>query len=92
MKGIILASTEKTGAQLYMACAPCHGQRGEKTALGRSDVIGNWTPEQIATALKEYRAGIRNKKGFGDTMKGQIGAYSDTDIETLADYISSLQP
>ena len=81
---------QKNGAELYMACAPCHGLKGEKTAFGQSEAIGKWDAGAIVEALKAYREGKRDKAGYGKTMNGQIKAYSDRDIELLAEYITSL--
>jgi cytochrome c553 len=80
---------QKSGAELYMACAPCHGLKGEKTAFGQSEAIGQWDAASIVKALKAYREGKRDKAGYGKTMNGQIKAYSDQDIELLAEHITS---
>ena len=79
------------GAALYKKCAACHGQHGEKKALGKSAVIGGLDAATIAADLKGYKAGTTNKKGMGALMKGQVAAYDDAQIEAVAAYISTLK-
>ena len=79
------------GAALYKKCTGCHGAKGEKKALGKSAPIGGWDKAKIIEALKGYKAGTRNVYGMGGVMKGQVAAYSDADIEAVADYISKLK-
>jgi len=65
------------------ACKGCHGQSFEKSALGKSKIVKDLTHDQIATALKGYKAGT-----YGGPMKGlmkaQVGKYSDADLEAFA--------
>ncbi len=75
----------------FAACAGCHGQKGERKALGKSVAIGGWDAAKVEEALKGYKAGTRNKHGMGATMKGQTAALSDADIANLAAYISTLK-
>jgi serine/threonine protein kinase len=79
-----------SGAALYAKCAGCHGQNGEKRALGKSAVIGGQSAMRIRMQLKSYRAGTRNRHGFGALRRGQVMNMSDTDIRTVANYISGL--
>ena len=75
----------------FAACAGCHGQKGERKALGKSEAIGGWDAAKVEEALKGYKAGTRNAHGMGATMKGQAAALSDADIANLAAYISTLK-
>lgn len=79
------------GAALYKKCAACHGAKGEKKALGKSEVIDTWDAAKIADALKGYKAGTRNVHGMGALMKGQVAPYSDADIEAVSAYITGLK-
>ena len=79
------------GAALFKKCAGCHGQHGEKHALGKSAVIGGMDVAQIEADLKGYKAGTLNKHGMGMLMKGQVAALSDADIKALAEYIHGLR-
>jgi cytochrome c553 len=79
------------GATLFKKCAACHGQKAEKKALGKSDVIAGWDVKTIVTDLKGYKAGTLNKKGMGAVMKGQMASFSDADMEAVAAYIHGLK-
>jgi len=37
--GLTLALSAADGSALFQKCAACHGQKGEKAALGKSEVI-----------------------------------------------------
>lgn len=77
------------GAELFVKCVACHGQKAEKKALGTSQIIQGWEAEKIVTSLKGYK-----NKTYGGNMKtimiGQVSTLSDEDIEALAQHISSL--
>jgi len=89
--GLTLALSAADGSALYQKCAACHGQKGEKAALGKSEVISGWKSDKTLDALKEYKAGTRNTKGMGALMKGQTAALSDADMKALSDYIATLK-
>jgi cytochrome c553 len=77
------------GAKLFTVCSSCHGAKGEKKALGRSQVIAGWDAAKTEQALKGYQDG-----SYGGAMKavmqGQASKLSDAEIKALADYISKL--
>lgn len=77
-------------SKLFVGCAGCHGSKGEKKALGKSDLIGGWEKAKVIEALKGYKSGNRNLYGMGGIMKGQAGKLSDEQIEALGEYISKL--
>jgi len=79
------------GKTRFAACAACHGQKGEKQALGKSEKIGGWDAAKVTEALKGYKAGTRNVHGMGATMDSQAKPLSDADIANLAAYISTLK-
>ena len=79
------------GAALYAKCAGCHGQKGEKTALGKSAVIQGQDAAKTVEQLKGYKAGTLNQHGMGTLMKGQVASMSDADIQAVADYIAGLK-
>jgi cytochrome c553 len=83
--GVALMASD--GAALYKKCAACHGQHGEKKALGKSAVIQG---ADVLADLKGYKAGTTNKHGMGALMKGQVASYSDADLEAVAAYIKGL--
>jgi len=68
------------------ACAGCHGVHFEKHALGKSLIVKDMTHAEIATALKGYKAGTFGGPMKG-VMKGQVGRYSDAELEAFAQTI-----
>jgi len=91
MKKIVIASiatlamaTTSMAAVNAGACKGCHGPHFEKHAMGKSAVVSEMSHADIATALKAYKAGTLNKHGMGGLMKGQVGRYSDADLEAFA--------
>lgn len=76
------------GAALFKKCASCHGAAGEKHALNKSRVINEMSKEEIAAALKGYKTGTYGG-AMKALMKGQIAAYSDEDIDTVAAFIAA---
>jgi cytochrome c553 len=91
MLGITMVLSAADGKTLYQKCAACHGQKAEKKALGKSQVIAGWKEAKTLDALKGYKAGKRNVAGMGALMKGQVVALSDADLKTLAKYIATLK-
>lgn len=90
MKKIILATLIATASLMaasYADCAACHGQKGEKKALGKSQVIKGWSADKIVAAMKGYKDG-----SYGGAMKAVMIApakkLSDADIQALAQEIS----
>jgi len=77
------------GAQLFAACAGCHGAHGEKKALGKSQVIGGWEASKVVTALKGYKEGTYGG-AMKAVMKGQASKLSNAEIDALAKHISTL--
>ena len=68
------------------ACTNCHGANWEKDAMKKSKVVAEMTHDEIATALKGYKAGT-----YGNSMKGlmkaQVGKYSNEELEAFAQTI-----
>ena len=93
MKKIVIASiaalamaTVSMAAVNGKACASCHGADWSKKALGKSKVVSDMTHAEIATALKGYKDGSYGGPMKG-LMKGQIGKYSDADLDAFAQTI-----
>lgn len=83
----MLAATD--GAAIYKAnCASCHGATGEKKALNKSQVIKDFSQEQIVTALKGYKDGSYGG-AMKALMKGQAAKLSDDDITAIAKAIAT---
>nr|WP_304546376.1 c-type cytochrome [Sulfurimonas sp. hsl 1-7] len=77
------------GGALFGKCIACHGQNGEKAALGKSQIIKGWSSEKVMTAFHGYKAGT-----YGGAMKGvmksQIANFSEDELKALASHISKL--
>jgi cytochrome c553 len=84
----VIVPVNQRGIDLYVKCAACHGQNGEKKALGTSQVIKGWSVEQSVSALKGYK-----NKTYGGSMKTvmttQVATLSNEDIDALAQLIAT---
>lgn len=89
--GLTVMLSASDGGALYQKCGACHGLKGEKAALGKSEVISGWSSDKTLDALKGYKAGTRNVHGMGAMMKGQVASMSDADMKALADHIAGLK-
>jgi cytochrome c553 len=78
------------GAKLYATCAGCHGAKGEKKALGQSQIIAGWDTQKTIDALNGYKAGTYGKAMKG-VMAGQVAKLDEAKIKALAEYISTLK-
>ena len=74
---------------LFKSCVSCHGQKGEKEALGKSQIIAGWDKNRVINALNGYKDGT-----YGGAMKGVMKPHVDKktaeEIEALATFISNL--
>lgn len=74
---------------LYATCGSCHGQKAEKSALGKSQVIAGWDKQRIIDSLNGYKNGT-----YGGVMKnimtGQVNNKTEAEIDSLADLISKM--
>ena len=83
--------TNPAGKQLFARCSGCHGAKGDRKALGKSDLLASMSKNEIIDALNGYKNGSRNKYAMGALMKGQVARLSASDIEAIADYLSGLK-
>ena len=91
MLGLTVVLSAADGKTLYQKCAACHGQKAEKKALGKSQIIAGWKEAKTLDALKGYKTGKRNVAGMGALMKGQVVALKDADLKALSKYIATLK-
>jgi cytochrome c553 len=74
---------------LFTTCAACHGQKAEKSALGKSQVIAGWDKQRIVDAINGYKEGT-----YGGIMKNVMAGYvmnkTDVEIDALAELISKM--
>lgn len=89
-----VASTTETAAidataLFAQKCVSCHGAKGEKAALNKSQIIANFSEGEVKEALKGYQNGTYGKE-MKALMQGQAKALNDAQIDALAKYISTL--
>lgn len=75
-------------AALYKKCGGCHGDNGEKAALGKSKIIKGMSEADLLAALKGYKDGSYGGPMKG-LMKGQVARLSESDLQVLAKHIAS---
>lgn len=92
--GLILTLTTSLfavdGASLYKTCATCHGTKGEKSALNKSQVIAGWSIETTTVVLNGYKNGTYGGS-MKSTMNAQVKNLDDASIAALAKYIETLK-
>lgn len=93
-ESVVAAATQTeapsaNGELLFKACASCHGQKAEKQALGKSQVIAGWDKQKLIDAMNGYKDGSYGGAMKG-IMKGQVATKTDAEIEALATFISNL--
>ncbi|MBZ7949059.1 c-type cytochrome [Campylobacter molothri] len=79
------------GATIFKKCAVCHGAKADKVYLNKVPALKTLSFEERAQALKEYKAGTRNKFGQGAIMKVQLNSLSEADLEAVDKYIETLK-
>lgn len=89
---MILSTLIVSATPLYKRCASCHGVKGEKASLNITGAIAGIKAEDVVDMLEEYKAGTRNKYGFGKMMKGQSSKLSEDDMKEIGSYIESMDP
>ena len=88
-EGVAPVAEGLDGEGIYKYCASCHGQKAEKEALGKSQVIAGWDKEKTIQALNGYKAGTYGGV-MKNIMKGQVATKTDAEIDALATFISKL--
>lgn len=78
-----------SGEEIFKSCAACHGQKAEKEALGKSQVIKGWEKQKIIDAINGYKAGTYGGI-MKNIMKGQVANKTDIEIDAVATFISNL--
>jgi len=89
MLGLTAMLAAADGAAIFKSqCASCHGAAGEKKALNKSQVIKEFSQEQIVTALKGYKDGSYGG-AMKALMKSKVANLSDDDITAIAKTIAT---
>lgn len=86
--GVHAAGNKAAGAKLVYTCSGCHGVPGYTNAYPQYPVpkIAGQNEQYIINALHGYKSGDRKHP----TMDAQASSLSDTNIEDIAAYLSSL--
>jgi cytochrome c553 len=83
------------GKTLYVACAACHGERGEGKSALHAPALANRTDWYLVTQLRNYRSGLRgaNKADAnGQQMRAMASSLAnDNAIDDVVSYINSLR-
>lgn len=78
------------GAKIYERCATCHGDNGQKNALGVSKKLQNLSADKALDMLNGYKDGTYggSKK---TVMQMQVKRLSDAEMKAVAEYISTFK-
>lgn len=72
-------------------CMGCHGENGERAALGRTKPIGGMNKVEMLQKMRSYRNGELNTYGFGGLMRQQIFKLKEREYEEIAEYVSKMR-
>ncbi len=81
-----IAGNAAAGKETAILCVGCHGEKG----VGVSPEIPNLAGQKktyLVNTLKDFRAGVRKNP----IMNSMVKTLSDSDVENLAAYFSSLK-
>jgi len=84
-----MAGDAAAGKAKAAVCGACHGANGMAAANMYPNLAGQ-NKTYMINAMKAYKSKQRNG-GMAAVMQGQAAALSDSDIENLAEYYSSLK-
>jgi len=79
----------KSGADIYIKCAGCHGADASKQAMGKSQVIKGWDSAKLESTLNGYKDGSYGR-AMKALMKGQVSGLSAKEIKLVSEHISKL--
>ncbi|MBT5492402.1 cytochrome c [bacterium] len=77
---LLVGSTVLAGE--YQKCAGCHGQQGEKKALGKSKPLNIMNATDFKAAMKGYVDGTYGGSMKG-LMRGQAKRVNDVQLEAI---------
>jgi len=85
---VAVTSTSFSASLFQQKCSGCHGNTGNKHALGTSPLLKGQNKEDIIKKLNGYIEGTYggSKKNI---MQSQVKSLSDEQIEKLAEEISN---
>jgi cytochrome c553 len=80
----------KRGKNLYNKCIACHGSNGEKSALGQTKPIYNWSKESIKKALIGYQNLTYGTKQNNEMRKAVLNL-TEYEIDAISEYVSTFK-
>jgi cytochrome c len=85
--------TAQDGAALYKSktCFTCHGKDGKTPIMPGYPNIAGQNRDYARQQMLDIKSGARSN-GQSAAMKGVMGLVSEEEIDTLADYISTMAP
>ena len=86
---IAASSLVATNTPSMKSCMGCHGKQFQKSAFGKSKIVKDFSKKEITTALKGYKDGTYGGSMKG-IMKGQVGKYSDKQLDEIATNVYGL--
>ncbi|MBE9561421.1 MAG: c-type cytochrome [Proteobacteria bacterium] len=83
---------EDDGAALYQSktCWSCHGKDAKTPLMPVYPKIAGQNAEYALAQMKDIKSGTRNN-GQAAAMKGVMGLVSDTEMEAIAKWLSSVK-
>ena len=85
----ISVSANPQGKKLYAKCAGCHGDNGQKKALGKSDLLVGKSRALLEKEMNGYKMGILNMHGLGGMKRELMRDYTQKEISNMAQHIES---
>ena len=89
-----IAGDARHGKQLYVACAACHGAKGEGNASLQAPALAARSDWYLATQLKNFREGLRgadSRDTYGAQMRAIVTSLPDDKaITDVVAYINTL--
>ena len=77
------------GAKIYQKCIACHGEKGEKYAMGQSRRLVNLTANTLVDRLRSYRDAPAKSKTV-KIMQAQVKYFDDQHFDVVVAYIKTL--
>ena len=87
----VVGASAKSGKEVYRLCVGCHGQHGEKPAVGVSKPIKGQKAALTIKQLKAYKAGTLDMHGMGKLMNKYAKRLNENEIKAVAAYIASMR-
>lgn len=72
-------------SELTKSCSSCHGAKGEKKALGKSNIINKLSENDFISRVKGYQDGTYGG-AMKSLMKAQVQKLNDAEINALAQF------